>query len=405
VLAADQQRVEAFYLAGIAHAELGSSDMAVRSMQRALRLDPQDELIRLSAESLLLDRYGIDSRLRRQFAEFHRLRGEDLVEMNQIPHAAVAFRRALRLYPFLPDARRQLAELYRIQGFRSRYLQELEVLSELGEVDQEVRDRIEVYRSILSESVAADWGVEQFEIGRDRYRLALFARESPIGNRLPGIATAVGRYLRFLLLGYENVEVAETIRTVDRDSDAFAAARELDADYYAILRLQRGDRAFGLTADVYVGRTGTLLRQFQSVTAGNHMVENAAYRVSRDMRDALPFRATLLERDGNLGLISAGAVDGIEAGDTYAVLAESAVLLAPREFRLEYPEHEILGDFVVTRVDDLVSEGEIKRGGLFDMVNAGDLVVVAPDEEEEEATLSPTVLYPPLYNRVRRLRN
>ena len=410
----EPRAVEAFYLAGRAAVELGDFDRAIRSLRRALRLDPNNELIRLATEAIVLDAFPIDDDVRRDFATAHAERGAELLASNRVAEARIAYRRALLLHPFNTNARLELAEIYRRSGFEARYLQELEVVRSLGPVSQMVEDAVEVYRSVLADSVAESWGVDQFETPRDRYRVSLFIRDDELS--LPGFASAVGGYLEFLFLGYEMIQPVGPIRPVDRVSNAFEAARANDADFFVLLSIAEGRRSFALEASMHLARTGSLIRQFRSFTAGNDKVRDAAHRLSREIEAALPFRARLLERAGDRGLISAGAVDGVAAEEVYYIVPEQSVLLAPRSFALEYPDGDILGEFVVEVVDDLVAEGRIRRGGLFDMVNAGDLVVVAPsavesgeergeDSEQGVASPSPTVYYPPLYNRVRELRN
>lgn len=401
----DPTRVDGFYLAGLAYAALGDDDSAVRSMRRALRIDPTNELIRLATEGLVLERYAIDDELRASFASYHYQRGRTLRSANLVSQASVAFRRALLLNPFHVPSRLERADIYRVSGFSARYLQELEVVQTLGEASESVDDAIEVYRSVLDDSVSADWGIDQFEISRDRYAVALFVDAAAAGLALPGFDRAVVDYLRFLLLGYEDIETVGSISAVRGRSEAFAAAREAEADFFAVLSFEAGERSFSLGAEMYLARTGSLLGEFRSFTAGNDRVRDAAFRIARDLEAALPFRATLIERELNRGVISAGRVDGVEVDDVYAILPDRSVLLAPRSFALQYPDDAVVGEFVVTAVDDLVAEGEIRRSGLFDMVNTGDLLVVAPDQEEPDATPSDTVFYPPLYNRVRELRN
>jgi hypothetical protein len=117
----------------------------------------------------------------------------------------------------------------------------------------------------------------------------------------------------------------------------------------------------------------------------------------------VPLRGELIERRGERGLVSLGALDGVAVEDELIIVRPGGVMLSPEDPGYRFMESEAVGNIVVTRVDALVAEGEISRRGFFDLISPGDLVVRAPPEDAP-AVAQETPVFPALYRELRRIR-
>ena len=92
----------------------------------------------------------------------------------------------------------------------------------------------------------------------------------------------------------------------------------------------------------------------------------------------LPLRGTLLVRKFDQGLVDLGSFQGLKKGDSMVIVRKGRVHLNPDMPGLSFDAQDALGDFLVTGVDEGVSEGTVRIHGYFDYINPGDQVVFVP---------------------------
>jgi len=185
-------RKAARYLGGLAAARLGDVAGALRSLAETVRLAPDDELARITAENLALRQPRESETFRRELARTHFREGQRLEERNLLPLALLEIRRALRLDPQLNEARLAYADVYRLRGLPIRSLNELVLLRDFyGVRELAVTDRIEEGCSSLAETPASRWlerlgALKGCEALADQYGLA----RSPVSLAVLTVAPA-----------------------------------------------------------------------------------------------------------------------------------------------------------------------------------------------------------------------
>ncbi|NBC28419.1 MAG: tetratricopeptide repeat protein, partial [Spirochaetes bacterium] len=208
LLAFNQRDNAAWYLHARSEYRMGALDAAQQSYRTALRLVDDDEVIRLAYEDMLLEELPADDDARGAAAAYHFEQGAYFEEQNLFDRARAAYRRGLLLDPFSVEGRLAFAELFRYRGLDAKYLNELRVVASLGEeIPQRVQDKIEAYESVVQDSVAAQWGVDQFTMDRNPIALSLFLVGRESGVPLPEEAQIILSALRRELLGFEIVDV------------------------------------------------------------------------------------------------------------------------------------------------------------------------------------------------------
>jgi hypothetical protein len=389
----------------------------------ALRQNPGDEITRVVYEELMRENLPADAERRTALAEHHFDRASQLEERNRVDRALQEYRRGLQLAPYHRNGRLGYAELLRLRGYEARYLQELKVLRNNGHDDSYITDRIETFESVLQDSVASRWGVDQFTLDRARVGIALYYHREQNGVSHEKATPHLAAFLADALLEHERISIVEsTPREVGSFAEAYRHARNNDAELFLIARFSEASDSFRIGATLYSGRSGSELQSLESVRLGNGRLRNAANAVSDTLARALPLRGSLVERDGDRGLVDVGRVHGLEAEDRLSVLRDGPLLLESDRLRYMVGEADVLGTFTVSGLDDLVAEGTLEGKSLYDLIHAGNIVLrrsedaaesgnaaegeggPAPENEAAGETGAASRMFPPIYHEIRGIR-
>ncbi len=391
----------AWYVRAVAHHRLGELEKALDAFEAALEINPEAETVRYALEQLVLSELDLEDERRPEYAAYHFRRADSLENQNQFRRALASYRRGLRLNPYDRDARVAYAEMHRAHGNRATYLQQLEVLANLGFDDDYIQDRIEASQAMLRDAVAARWDLDQFALERDRVQVSLFTiphRNAPL---YPVSDMSLTQTLRDELLAYERVSVTGGPQAVDEYAEAFRAAREDGSQYFVLVEFVEEERRFTVRAELYLSRTGAELGSVQSRREGNMRVRDALARVAEGISRRVPLIGRLVERDFGRGVVSVGRLDGVEEDDELAIVRRSAVVPRSGEGGYLYDREDRVGSFSVTAVDDMIAEGEIRRRDFVDTINLGDTVLLEAELTEASETVR---MFPPLYRRIRSIR-
>ncbi len=380
VIGIERNSPDAWYIAALSDYKRGRLEDAIDALEIAVELNPDREIIRLALEDILLRELALEDERRAQFAAYHFRRAAEFAERNYHHRASVSYRNGLQLDPYNYDGRMAYANLFRLAGSTARYLQELEVLRELGHDRGELLDRIETFTHLGMDEVAQVWSVSQFDTPRDRIRISLFTLTGANQLYLPGSDDLLVGALRRHLLRYEQLSVATNPFSATGFADAFARARNAGDDYFAIVRYDEVDRNFGTYLVLYRASTGTEVARLSALRAGNDRVLESHRSIALQLAELVPLRGRILHRRFERALVNIGRLDGVEEGMELVVVRAGSFDLAPNRPEYRYAEDAVLGRFVVSGVDDLVSEGTVTRDGFFDLINQGD-AVLAPKTE------------------------
>lgn len=381
-LARGDRSLAVWNVLGAARTALGRREEALAAYRSALAISPDDEVTRLSLERLLISAWKPEDKIREPWAEYHFKRGRELEQRSYRDLAAFEYRRGLKLYPYAEKGRLEYAQILRTQGYPSSYLEELRLLKDNGAANQAILDALETYESLLRDSVASSWGVDQFSIRGTDITLSLYVGPSGVNLLHPGAGEAVRSYLGDILSWNPGVALLPAAGPVSGFADAFRRAREQKADYFIILESVEDGQDFSLKASVYSGRTGAVSGSFQAFRTGNDRLRQSASRVAGLIVSSLPRRFSLARRKHDKGLATLGKLDSATAGDQFVIVRKGASSLSAEGFGLDWAPADEVGSFTVTRVDEEICEGTLKKAGFFDRINAGDEVVRKPPKRD-----------------------
>ncbi len=378
-----------WYTLGLAYDRGGDTEQAVRSLAQVLRLRPDDEIARIAVENIALDKLPLQDPVRERYAAYHLERGDLSRERNLLVKALTEYRRAIRLQPESKQARLDYAELYRIMGFPVKYQKELEVLRDLGFVDSIILDNIEIVESSNYDSVSAQWDLDQYALDKKRYSLAVYHLSTATREVHPNAGRITAEYFVDLLRRFPSIEVLETMLNVDTYEAAFREARRLQADYFLVLHLEESERSVTTVADQYLAATGKRLVSYKVFRTGNDRVQDNFNLLSERVHQALPLKATLLDRQFDRGVIDLGSMDGLEEGQELAIVKRGRTRLRNDGIGVTAEEVDILGTFTVSRLDENVSEGTVAKKSFFDLINPGDELIPPPERVTEQPAREP----------------
>lgn len=366
-----------WYSLGLAYDRSGKPEQGISSLARALRLQPDDEIVRIVLENIALNKLPIGHPIRERYAAYHLERGVLFRERNYLDKALMEYRRALRLQPEAKEPRLHYAELHRLMGFPEKYMRELELLRVLGYTDPRILDDIEIIAATLYDSVSARWGFEQYGLDRRRFSLALYhLKPASRGRELhPFAGEAAAAYLYDLFQRYPTLEMPETTLNVDSFESAFREARDLDSDYFLLMHIEESERSFTTVLEQYLTSTGKLLRTYRVFRTGNDRVQDNFNILARRVFEALPLQGNLLARQFDQGVIDLGMYDQVEVGQELAIVRKGKVSLRNDRIGVTADEGDILGTFMVETLDEVVSEGTVNKHSFFDLINAGDEII------------------------------
>ncbi len=401
LLSINRNYFNAWYLKGLSYAETEQTKKAINSFNKLLQERPGDDVTRLVMEDVIISQLDFEDAQRSDFAAYHLKKGKAFAEENYFHRAIVELRRALQIDPYSKEIRMTYAELYLYRGFQAKYLQELKVIRDFVEADQNLLDLIEIYDSVLDSNAAHRWQIDQFSVEKDRITLSLFHNPEAHSLLHAGASPYLTQYAKDMLIGYENIRFHNTPAGVSGYAEAFRSARIQDSDYFIILRFTEEERSFRVEADLYLSRTGNLIKQYTIVRSGSDMVYKALSQLSEEIQSDFPLQGSIIARDRDLGVINIGSMEGIEKETEFLILRKDSIRLRPEGPGILYDPEEVLGTFIVQTADDLIAEGEIIPTGIIDLIHLGDRVIIQPEEGDMQIQARS---FPPLYQKIIKIR-
>jgi tetratricopeptide (TPR) repeat protein len=377
-VARDRGNGMAWYTLGLAQGSAGKKSDAIYSLKTACGLRPDDETARIALEFAVCDSTNSEDPSREAYADWHVARGKEFEDRSSYDQAIFEYRRALRIYPYSKKARLLYAGILKARGFPGKYLAELQFLKADGLADQSILDSIETYDSLLADATGRNWGIDEETLPKRPYKIALMYVDSPGASIHVAGQELVLRYLEDILASSSRASVIAIPAKVNSFAEAFKAAREAEADYFALVSMRETERDVEMDADLRVARTGSEAAAFKAFRTGNDRLKNSASHAAVLLVSALPPLGTLVKRSQESVLVDLGKADGLVQGAKLVVVKKGSVQVKPEGLGVTYPQAAVLAEATVTAVGEEASSGTLKSALFFDTVNIGDQVFLAP---------------------------
>jgi tetratricopeptide (TPR) repeat protein len=348
---------------------------AISILSIASAIDPNDEFVRIALEDAIITTKNLEDPIRAPWADYHFTRARDFTSRNRVDEALFEYRRGLRLNPYAPD-RREYADLLRLQGYPSRYLEELMFMQDLGLGTQTINDAVEAYDSLLRDAVFRQWNIDPVLLAARHWNIAVFsAPPESAFNHADSSYIAAG-FIKDIISHERNIAPMNLPLRQSSYSAAFREAREAGADYFLIVSVSENDRDVSLKGELFVARTGSVAATFSSYRTGPDRLRNASRHILDQLNDALPFRAELIKRQSNRGLIDKGKIDGVGMNTVFEIVRKGAIALQSEGIGLVYAPEDVSGSLIIEGIDDEIAMGTLTRSGFFDRISEGDEIII-----------------------------
>jgi len=367
----------AWYLKGMAYIRMERFAEAQTLLSTAANIDPHNEFIRAALEELLITRTRLEDPVRVRWAAWHFQRARDFRSRNLIQQALFQYRRGLRLNPYAPE-RREYAELLRLQGFPARFLEELRFMQDLGMADTALNDAVEAYSALLTTALFRRWDVDPIMVSQPHWNVAVFSIANQSTFHHVDAGAGASSFIKDILVHERNIRPMGLELRQPSFASAFRTAREGGADYFLLVSVSENERDIAITAELFVTRTGSRAAVFNTFRTGPDRLRDASRGIVNQLSAALPFRAELVTRRHNQGLINKGRADGVSVGDEFDIVQRGRAELLNQGIGLVYSAEDIVGRLIIEAADEEVSVGRLVRNGFFDRIAVGDEIFLSP---------------------------
>jgi tetratricopeptide (TPR) repeat protein len=391
LLTARADNAFAYYSLGMAYWGSGDSTQALASLERAQRLKPDDEIIKLTLEQLAEGALPMQDPKRVSYATGRFTQGQLFETKNLYTAALLEYRRAVMLNPLYKDAHFALAGIYRKRGFPMKYLSILEAITQKNITDQRIKDDIEYYRTKAYGTVADKWQLDQHNMVIKSLAVSVFFLPGTNSSLHPTSDGIVASYFKDVLDGFDKMDAGKAEPVMATYEQAFRAARSNKSDYFLLFSFTESERSFRATCVLYLSRTGTELARFTAERTGNDRIRDTLLRIGTSLSDTLPLRGILLKKEFDNGVIDIGRIHGLAEKNVLLIVKQGKVGLMTDKVGFTYQAADVVGEITLTKVDEAVAEGTIAKKSFYDYASAGDEVLYLPQgiPKQDESASSP----------------
>lgn len=368
------------YLLAASYSQIGRITESLHNYDYMLKNAPYDEISRIAAENLAI-KNNIETKIR-EYSQYHFNEGKKYEQLFRYDRALSEYRRGLKINPDSIEGRLRYGEIFNKRGFSGKYMDILNLLEWNGYSDVDfVKKKLQL-EHLREETIADQWGVDQFYLLKNQYDLDIYIRNPDIQAYHSLSESIIAEYFDYELEKFDRMTQVGMPRIINNDMDAYRKSHNSGSDYYLIVDYTESERVFTIQISIYLSRTGVLLNRFSVLRAGNNKVGDAIQLGTRFINDFFPYRGSIINLDGGKALINLGTLDNLVVGKRFLIVRKGKARYISEPPWYEVSNEDKLGIFTVTALDEAVSEGTVENPGFFELVNPGDEIFIVPDDQE-----------------------
>jgi hypothetical protein len=228
-------------------------------------------------------------------------------------------------------------------------------------------------------------------VSKPHWNLAIFSLSSQTAFFHPDAGVVASSFIKDIFVHERNIFPMDLELRQASFASAFRTAREAGADYFLILSVAESERDLSIRGELFVARTGAKAAEFNAFRTGPDRLRNASRGLVDQVSRALPFRAELLQRRHDQGLIDKGRADEVRNGDEFLIVQRGRIGIQNEGIGLVYSPEDVVGRLVIERADEEVSAGRLHRSGFFDRISPGDEIIRAQERNELPGSAVPVI--------------
>lgn len=381
----------AWYVKGIAQIKMNLEDEALQTWSTGLKINPQDEFMRWQLELICRKNLGFNDARRKEWALYHVENASQYQTRYDKAGASYEYQRAILLDPKNQKARLEYANMLEMDGLHEMYLNQLSFIQKSSEdaLDVNMKDTIEAYNSLLYDTLAKQWKIDTFYLDKIRWNIAIFYEENNNNASLYHVDSnrILAQAASDIFSGVAITSVKTQITPISGFSEAFKNARKNNFDYFIIINSVEGQDDIILNATMYSGRTGTETFKESYYSTGNNRLSLVLRRFRNSVLEKLTVKGKILARNGKLLLVDLGKVENISDGAEFKIIKKGAIKTADSGIGLFYKDSDVLGNLVISKTGEEVSEALITEHGFYDKINVGDEIVLVKLQKEDDSVI------------------
>jgi len=380
----------AWYIKTLALLKLKRQEEAMQTAKITLALFPTNEVYRMLLEEIAIEALDFEDKFRKELSKYHSEKAEGFNNKNETEKAFFEYRRALKMYPYDLKSREAYAKLLLRKGYPQRYFDELQFIKSIGNPSTKITDAIESYGKILDSSLIKKWNIDNLYLDKNHISLGLFFSKDGSTTFLPDTGSLVTNAIGDIFSYNRRFKINVYTENPTTYTDAFKMARENGDAYFALIKINESNSDLTLTMELYISRTGSLAKTFNVYRSDNDRYSLSIRRLSTLVASSMPILGVILERWQHNVLVDIGKNDftNDEMQNAKFEIVDKTKLKANKdELSIVYDEDAVLGYFNITKMEEDVSEGEIKERGFYDKINKGDYIIMKKTNEKEEVEL------------------
>ena len=366
-------------------------DEALQTWSTGLKINPQDEFMRWQLELICRKNLGFNDARRKEWALYHVENASQYQTRYDKAGASYEYQRAILLDPKNQKARLEYANMLEMDGLHEMYLNQLSFIQKSSEdaLDVNMKDTIEAYNSLLYDTLAKQWKIDTFYLDKIRWNIAIFYEENNNNASLYHVDSnrILAQAASDIFSGVAITSVKTQITPISGFSEAFKNARKNNFDYFIIINSVEGQDDIIFNATMYSGRTGTETFKESYYSTGNNRLSLVLRRFRNSVLEKLTVKGKILARNGKLLLVDLGKVENISDGAEFKIIKKGAIKTADSGIGLFYKDSDVLGNLVISKTGEEVSEALITEHGFYDKINVGDEIVLVKLQTEDDSVI------------------
>lgn len=383
-IARRRNRSDAWYLKTLCLLKLDKIDEAMTSAKVGLSIEPDDEVMRALLEETAIKHLNFEDSFRKKLSEYHATRGIGFAKRNMSEHALFEYRRALKVYPYDVESRESYAQLLLRLGYPEKYLEQMLFIQTIVKSNTRVNDAVEAYGKHMLTSLKTKWKIDSLYMNKAHISIGLFYNMESTNVLHPDAEKITQTIISDIFSNNNNLKINSYSKNPTQYAKAFKTSRKAGEDYFGIIKLRENERDIQIILELYVSRTGAKAQTFTVYRSGNDRFSNASRSLVKLISSSLPIVGQVVKRYQNEAIIDIGKQDTDFTKTKIAVIKKDTLTIQKDGIAVNFQPENLIGYFEPTKSNEDLTEGILKRNGYYDRMNAGDSVILIPEEEAKK---------------------
>ena len=387
----------AWYLRALCSYKLKKKDDAVKDLETALKINPQDEVARSAAEYILCKDYPVEEPMRLPYADYHAESAREAVERFNTNLALSEYIRTLKLNPYDNEVRLLYADWLLDFGYPEYSLEQLKFIKDQGKSDKVLDERIESYDSYLGETLGQKWNVNPLLLEKNRVSIGFYYYRDEYSILHADSTQFVAHLLKDAFDAYPYFNISFNEKSMNSYSEIFKDARNNKYDYFAVVHFDETERENSIGVELYSTKTGISCQKWTCYRTGNKKLQAAIQKICESIISNFEIRGKIIDRKANDVLVDLGSRDGVTKDSQFLVVKKGAIKLADTKTTFVHEKENELGTVTISELSEDLCAGRFRQFGYYDRMNIGDEVVIIlkEDADKRHSEFNPNELIQP----------